>query len=51
MATILEEIENMVSKPPNQRTEEELNRLLPWFRKKSEVFNSLKPGGVTSLVL
>ncbi|KAF6032106.1 hypothetical protein EB796_009606 [Bugula neritina] len=50
MATILEEIENMVSKPPNQRTEEELNRLLPWFRKKSEVFNSLKPDAVADIV-
>ena len=44
MSSILEEVVNIIGKPAERRTDEELGRLLPWFRKKSDVFRSLKPG-------
>ncbi|XP_067936759.1 uncharacterized protein [Watersipora subatra] len=50
MGSILEEVERTISKEPNCRTDEEINRLLPWFRKKSEVFRLLKPDAVTDII-
>uniref|UniRef100_A0A0L8IEW7 Cyclic nucleotide-binding domain-containing protein n=1 Tax=Octopus bimaculoides TaxID=37653 RepID=A0A0L8IEW7_OCTBM len=42
MPQIYDRIIKTISKPTNQCTESEINKLLPWFRKKSKLFRKLK---------
>ncbi len=44
MASMYEKVVAVISKVPSIRTEGEVEGLLPWFIKKSELFASLKPG-------
>jgi len=41
---ILRDIETTVNKPPLERTDAEIERILPWFKKKSDLFQSIKKG-------
>lgn len=49
MSSIQEEIERIICKDPSERTDEEVSRMMPWFKKKSEVFRLLKPGKFVDL--
>ncbi|XP_052798418.1 uncharacterized protein LOC128230299 isoform X2 [Mya arenaria] len=42
MALLYERVVNTVSKDPDLRTAAEIEQILPWFRKKSELFKSQK---------
>ena len=44
MTSTYERVVAVVSKPPGDRTENEADGLLPWFRKKSDLFANLKSG-------
>ena len=45
-----ETIESMLSNPPEERSENVISTLLPWFRERSSLFQTL-PQGVYSLLL
>lgn len=42
MALLYDKVVSVVSKQPEERTDTEIEQILPWFRKKSELFNSQK---------
>ncbi|XP_053384694.1 uncharacterized protein LOC123536331 [Mercenaria mercenaria] len=42
MALLYEKVVSTVSKNPSERTDAEIEGILPWFRKKSELFKSQK---------
>ena len=44
MTSTYDRVVAVVSKPPDDRTESEADVLMPWFRKKSDLFANLKPG-------
>ena len=45
MATITyEHVTKVISKPPDQRKDFAIKNLIPWFRKKSKIFATLKQG-------
>ena len=44
MALTYEKVIAVISRPPDIRKDFEVNNLLPWFRKKSELFRTLKTG-------
>lgn len=44
MALLYEKVVSTVSKDPDERTDAEIEQILPWFRKKSELFKSQKAG-------
>ena len=44
MDSSLSDIEQTVSKPPRQRTDVEIRKLLPWFKQRADTFRTLKPG-------
>lgn len=44
MATTYEKVVAVISKAPHFRQNNEINQLLPWFRKKSKLFYKLKTG-------
>lgn len=51
MSSILLETERIISKQPVERTDDEVAKLLPWFKKKSDVFHPLKSGNDAVAVL
>ncbi|XP_041367196.1 uncharacterized protein LOC121381874 isoform X2 [Gigantopelta aegis] len=42
MAHLYEQVLSIVTKPPEERQEKEIQRIVYWFRKKSELFKDLK---------
>ncbi|KAL3842639.1 hypothetical protein ACJMK2_020630 [Sinanodonta woodiana] len=42
MALLYEKVVHTVSKPPQERTDTMIDQILPWFRKKSELFKLMK---------
>ncbi len=44
MACTYDEVISVISRPPDKRTEFGVNNVLPWFRKKSDLFKKLKTG-------
>ena len=44
MSLLYDKVVNIVSKPPDERTNGEIDAILPWFRKRSELFKSQKAG-------
>lgn len=44
MANTFEKVLNVISKKPDQRQDFEIQGLLPWLRKKSKIFSTLKTG-------
>ena len=49
MDSSISDIEQTVSKPPRQRTDVEIRKLLPWFKQRADTFRSLKPGNFVNL--
>ena len=49
MTSTYDRVVAVVSKPPSDRTESEADVLMPWFRKKSDLFANLKPGMLISI--
>ncbi|XP_060079954.1 uncharacterized protein LOC132559361 [Ylistrum balloti] len=47
---IYDQVITIIKKDPNDRTEAEIGRILPWFRKKSDLFKPLKNEVVHDLV-
>ncbi|XP_035826837.1 uncharacterized protein LOC101855119 [Aplysia californica] len=41
MSLLYDKVVNTIDKPPDQRLDSEIEQLLPWFRKKSDLFQSL----------
>ncbi|XP_064635011.1 uncharacterized protein LOC135492444 isoform X2 [Lineus longissimus] len=50
MAQVYEKVVATISKPPQKRNLKEIQDLLPWFLKKSALFNSLKTDVVTDII-
>ena len=44
MAFLYDKVVSTVSRPPDERTDGMIEQILPWFRKKSELFKSQKTG-------
>lgn len=44
MAMTYQKVVGVISQPPDMRKDFEVNNLLPWFRKKSDLFRTLKTG-------
>jgi len=44
MALTYERVIRVISQSPDKRKDFEVNNLLPWFRKKSDLFRNLKTG-------
>lgn len=47
--TKYEQVISVLRKPPGSRKDFEVNSLIPWFRKRSKLFESLKTGKTTVL--
>lgn len=50
MALLYDKVVHTVSKPPKERTEGMIEQILPWFRKRSELFKSQKTEIVKDIV-
>ena len=46
-----ERVASLISKPPHQRANHDIEEVMPWLRKKSELLNNLDRGEITSLHL
>ena len=51
MALTYEKITSVMSQPPDRRKDFEVSNLLPWFKKKSDLFKSLKHGKCRSIYI
>lgn len=51
MTHMYEKVKAIISKSPEERGIKEIQSLLPWFRKKSELFVSVKDGKKNVLLL
>ena len=45
-AFVFEQVSEVIGKRPEKRSEKELRRVEPWFRKKSNLFSQLASGEV-----
>ncbi|GFR74233.1 cAMP-dependent protein kinase regulatory subunit [Elysia marginata] len=50
MSLLYDKVVNIINKPPEKRLDPEIEQILPWFRKRSDLFNSLHADIVRDIV-
>ncbi|XP_064601097.1 uncharacterized protein LOC135467261 [Liolophura sinensis] len=50
MAHMYDRVVSVITKPAQERTDMEVEQILPWFRKKSDLFRNLRPGVVKDII-
>ncbi|RUS81041.1 hypothetical protein EGW08_011207 [Elysia chlorotica] len=50
MSLLYDKVVNIINKPPDKRLDAEIEQILPWFRKRSDLFNSLHADIVRDIV-
>ncbi|KAK3760373.1 hypothetical protein RRG08_029405 [Elysia crispata] len=50
MSLLYDKVVNIINKPPEKRLDAEIEQILPWFRKRSDLFNSLHADIVRDIV-